>query len=128
MAGQLAVLRGRDREAVGAGGRAVEGDVEALEHLVGQLVLEPDGELVGLVPLVAEHVGEEALDDAVAADRGDGGLLADGGEASRPGRAGGRRSPRSARRFTIVVTVPGDRPSTSASAPVCASEPSRVRR
>ena len=53
---------------------------EALEHLVGQLVLEPDGELVGLVPGVAEHVGEEALDDAVAADRGHGGLLAEGGE------------------------------------------------
>ena len=56
-------------------------DVEALEHLVGQLVLEADGELVGLVPGVAEHVGEEALDDAVAADGGDGGLLPERGEA-----------------------------------------------
>ena len=37
--------------------------------LLGQVVLERAGQAVGLVPGVAEHVGEEALDDAVAADR-----------------------------------------------------------
>jgi len=37
-----------------------------------KLVLEPGREPVGLVPGVAEHVGKEALDDAVPADRGDG--------------------------------------------------------
>ena len=75
--GQLGVLELRDREAMRAGRGSVQRHEEALEHLVGQLVLEADGQLVGLVPGVAEHVGEEALDDAVAADGGDGGLLAE---------------------------------------------------
>ena len=54
----------------------VAGPVERHEQpvldLLGQLVLEVGGEAVGLVPGVAEHVGEEALDDPVPADRGDG--------------------------------------------------------
>ena len=75
MAGSSASSAVGDREAVGAGGRPVQRHVEPLEHLVGQLVLEADGQLVGLVPRVAEHVGEEPLDDAVAADGGDGGAL-----------------------------------------------------
>jgi len=40
-------------------------------------VLEAGGEPVGFVPGVAEHVGEEALDDAVPADRGDRGPAPD---------------------------------------------------
>ena len=60
-----------DGEAVRAGVRPVQRHEQALGHLVGQLVLERHGQLVGLVPGVAEHVGEEALDDAVAADGGD---------------------------------------------------------
>ena len=75
--GQLGGVDLRDREAMGTGGGPVQRHEEALEHLVGQLVLEPDGELVGLVPGVAEHVGEEPFDDAVAADRRHGGLLAE---------------------------------------------------
>jgi hypothetical protein len=39
---------------------------------LGQVVLEGGREAVGLVPRVAEQVGEEALDDAVAPDRADG--------------------------------------------------------
>ena len=67
----LGRLLGRDREAVRARGRAVERDEQPVLDLLGQLVLEVGGEPVGLVPGVAEHVGEEALDDAVPADRGD---------------------------------------------------------
>ena len=58
----------------------VQGHVEPLGDLVGQVVLERHGQLVGLVPGVAEHVGEEALDDAVAPDGGDRGLAAVVGE------------------------------------------------
>ena len=43
-------------------------------------MLERGGQAVGFVPGVAEHVGEEALDDAVAADGGDRGALSGGGE------------------------------------------------
>ena len=46
-----------------------ERDEQAVLDLLGQLVLEAGREPVGLVPGVAEHVGEEALDDAVPADR-----------------------------------------------------------
>ena len=73
-------LLGRDREAVRAGRGPVEGDEEPVLDLLGQLVLERGGQAVGLVPGVAEHVGEEALDDAVAADGGDRGAPAGGGE------------------------------------------------
>ena len=76
MAGSSASSVDGDREAVRAGVGLVQRHEEPLEHLVGELVLEADGQLVGLVPGVAEHVGEEALDDAVAADGGDRGLLA----------------------------------------------------
>ena len=58
----------------------VQRHVEALGDLVGQVVLERHGQLVGLVPGVAEHVGEEALDDAVAPDGGHRGLPAVVGE------------------------------------------------
>ena len=54
------------------GARAVEGDEEPVLDFLGQLVLERRGQPVGFVPRVAEHVGQEALDDAVAADGGDG--------------------------------------------------------
>ena len=47
----------------------VERDEDAVLDLLGDLVLEAGGEPVGLVPGVAEHVGEEPLDDAVPADR-----------------------------------------------------------
>src|SRR3954447_17870039 len=62
----------RDREAVRARGRAVEGDEDAGLDLLRQVVLERRGETVGFVPGVAEHVGQEALDDAVPADGADG--------------------------------------------------------
>ena len=78
--GDLAHLGLGDREAVGARRRAVEGDEEPVLDLLGQVVFEAAGEAVGLVPGVAEHVGEEALDDAVAADRGDRDAAADLGE------------------------------------------------
>ena len=68
--GDVGRLGRGDREAVGAGRRAVEGDEQPVLDLLGQLVLEGAGQPVGLVPGVAEHVGEEALDDAVAADGG----------------------------------------------------------
>ena len=58
-----------DREPVRTGRRPVEGDEQPLLDLVGQIVLEAGGEPVGLVPGVAEHVGEEPLDDAMAPDR-----------------------------------------------------------
>ena len=61
-----------------AGVGPVERDEQPVLDLVGQVVLEGGGQAVGLVPGVAEHVGEEALDDAVPADGRD-----------RPG--GGRR-------------------------------------
>ena len=54
----------------------VERDEEPVLDLLRQLVLERGGQAVGLVPGVAEHVGEEALDDAVAADRRDRGAPA----------------------------------------------------
>ena len=62
----------RDGEAVRAGGRPVEGDEDPVLDLLGQVVLERAGQPVGLVPRVAEHVGQEPLDDPVAADGGDG--------------------------------------------------------
>ena len=49
--------------------RTVERHEQPVFHFLGQLVLELGSEPVGLVPGVAEHVGEEALDDAVPADR-----------------------------------------------------------
>ena len=52
----------------------VEGLEDAVLDLLGQVVLEGAGQPVGLVPGVAEHVGQEALDDAVppdGRDRGD---------------------------------------------------------
>ena len=52
---------------MGTGGRAVEGHEEAVLDLLGELVLEGPGQAVSLVPRVAQHVGEEALDDAVPA-------------------------------------------------------------
>ena len=63
-----------------AGGRPVEGGVEAVLDLLGQLVLEGRGQPVGLRPAVAEHVGQEALDDAVAADHAHGPPAAGFGE------------------------------------------------
>ena len=60
-----------DREAVRTVRGPVERDEKPVLDLVGDVVLEPHGEAVGLVPRVAEHVGEEPLDDAVAADRAD---------------------------------------------------------
>ena len=44
-------------------------DEEPILDLLGEGVLEAAGVAVGLVPRVAEHVGQEALHDAVAADR-----------------------------------------------------------
>ena len=76
MEGHLGGLGRRDREAVRAGRGAVQGHEEAVLDLLGQVVLEAPGQPVGLVPGVAEHVGQEALDDAVAADGGHGGLAA----------------------------------------------------
>ena len=73
-----------DREAVRAGRRAVEGDEQPVLDLLGQLVLEARGQPVGLVPGVAEHVGEEPLDDAVAADDGHRRLAADRGQLHAP--------------------------------------------
>ena len=55
-----------DREAVRARLGPVEGDEQPVLDLLGQLVLEGGRQAVGFVPRVAEHVGEEALDDAVA--------------------------------------------------------------
>ena len=72
----LGGLLGRDREAVRARGRAVERHEQPVLDLLGQLVLEVGGEAVGLVPGVAEHVGEEPLDDPVPADGRDGELAA----------------------------------------------------
>ena len=66
---ELGRLLGRDRETVRAGLGPVERDEDPVLDLLGHLVLEAGGEPVGLVPGVAEHVGEEALDDAVAAHR-----------------------------------------------------------
>src|SRR5437763_760461 len=61
--------RATRRGAVGTRGRAVGGHEEAVLHLLGELVLEGPGQAVGLVPRVAQHVGEKALDDAVATHR-----------------------------------------------------------
>jgi hypothetical protein len=57
---------------VRAARRTVERHEQPVFHFLGQLVLELGREPVGLVPGVAEHVGKEALDDAVPADRADG--------------------------------------------------------
>jgi hypothetical protein len=46
----------------------VQREEDAVFDLLGEVVLERAGQPVGLVPRVAEHVGEEALDDAMAAD------------------------------------------------------------
>lgn len=77
---QLVDLVGGDREAVRAGLGAVERHVDPAEDLLGQLVLEGDGVPIRLVPRVAEHVRQEALDDAVAADGRDGRPPPGGGE------------------------------------------------
>ena len=74
-------LRLRNREAVRARGRAVERHEDPLLDLVRELVLEARRQAVGFVPGVAEHVGEEPLDDAMAPDGGDGSLAARRGEA-----------------------------------------------
>ncbi len=50
----------------------VEGGVEAVLDLLGKLVLERGRQPVGLGPAVAEHVGQETLDDAVAPDHAHG--------------------------------------------------------
>ena len=67
--GDLVGVQGRDGEAMGARRRTVEGHEQAVLHLLREIVLEGPGEAVRLVPGVAQHVGEEALDDAVAAIR-----------------------------------------------------------
>ena len=53
---------------MGAGRGPVEGHEQAVLDLLRQLVFEAGREAVGFVPGVAEHVGKEPLDDAVAAD------------------------------------------------------------
>ena len=57
-----------DRVPVGAGGRVADRRPHALLQHRRHRVLDPLGLLVDLVPGDAEHVGEEALDHAVAAD------------------------------------------------------------
>ena len=99
----------------------VERDEEPVLDLLGQLVLEVGGEPVGLVPGVAEHVGEEPLDDAVAADRRRSPGCRPATVSSTPWYGSWSTRPRSARRLTVAVTVPGDRPSRSARTPVWAS-------
>ncbi len=71
-------------KAVGAGRGLLQDDEEPVFDLLGQVVLEARGQAVGLVPCVPEHVGEEALDDAVAADDRHGHLPPDGGELHAP--------------------------------------------
>ena len=122
--GMSAVSGLGDGEAVGARRRAVEGHEQPVLHLLGQVVLERGGQAVGLVPGVAEHVGQEALDDAVAADGGHRRRPARRRSARRPCRACGSSRPRSASRLTVAVAVPGATPSASARAPVDASWPS----
>jgi hypothetical protein len=65
---------------VRTGLRAVEGDEDAGLDLLGQFVLERRGQAIGFVPRIAEHVGQEALDDAVPADGADGLAATGGGE------------------------------------------------
>ena len=67
-AGQVGALVRRDGKAMRTGGRPVQGRIQPVLHLLGQLMLEGGGEPVRLRPAVAEHVGQETLDDAVAAD------------------------------------------------------------
>ena len=50
-----------------AGRRPVESNEQPVLDLLGQLVLEGAGQAVGLVPRVAQHVRQKALDDSVAA-------------------------------------------------------------
>jgi hypothetical protein len=56
---------------VRTGGGAVEGDEQPVLDLLRKVVLEGAGEAIGLVPGIAEHVRQEALDDAMPADHGD---------------------------------------------------------
>ncbi|MCZ7535375.1 MAG: hypothetical protein M5T61_05145 [Acidimicrobiia bacterium] len=65
---------------MGAVGRPVERDEDAVLDLLREIVLEGGREAVGLVPGVSEHVGEEPLDDPVTPDRGDRGAPAVVGE------------------------------------------------
>src|SRR5579875_2048470 len=60
----------RYREAMGAGGRPPERVEQALLYLLGKVVLETRREAVSLLPAVAEHVGQETLDDTVPAHYG----------------------------------------------------------
>ena len=76
-------VAGHDRVAVRAGLRVADrGEHPLLEHRRHR-VLEPLGLLVDLVPRDPEHVGEEALDQAVAADDALGVLGARVGERDR---------------------------------------------
>ena len=68
MSGRSALSMPGIGKAVRAGGGPVEGGEEPVLDLLGQLVLEGRRQPVGLRPAVAEHVGQETLDDAVAAD------------------------------------------------------------
>ena len=112
------LLGAGDGEAVGAGGRAVEGREEPVLDLLGQLVLERRRQAVGLGPAVAQHVGQEALDDAVAADHAHGPAAARPRSAPRRGTACARPKPLSASRLTVAVMVPGATPSDAARSPV----------
>ena len=84
MSGSSAVSLAGIGKPCGHESRAVERDEEAVLDLLRQLVLERGGEAVGLVPGVAEHVGQEPLDDPVPADGGDRGSAADLGELDPP--------------------------------------------
>ncbi len=64
----LDALAGRDRVAVRAGRRVADGGAHALLELRRHRVLEPLRLLVHVVPRNAQHVGQEALDQAVPAD------------------------------------------------------------
>ncbi len=75
------VARTGDRVAVRAGGGLAEHPVEGLFDLGGDDVLPLARLLVGVGPREAEHVGEEALGEAVAAHDGGGELEAVLGEA-----------------------------------------------
>src|SRR4051812_22326945 len=78
--GEVVGLEFRDREAVRARCRPVQRDEDAGLDFVREVVLERGCQPVGLDPGVAEHVGEEPLDDAMAPDRADCGLAARGRE------------------------------------------------
>ena len=78
--GDLADVWVRDRETMWACCGPVQRDKHAIFDLLRKVVLEGAGETIGLVPGIAEHVREEAFDDAVAADRGDRGPASFGRE------------------------------------------------